>query len=60
MLAELLEKHVRQQRRGFKDDEKMLPYTQAGLGSLSVLMRQARAPVGALLNTLANAIWPAK
>ena len=44
-MAEVLEKHVQPQRRGFKDDEKMLPFTQAGTEGLTVLMRQARAPV---------------
>lgn len=45
LVGEILEKHVRHQKRGFKDDEKMAPYTSAGTQGLVVLMRQARAQV---------------
>ena len=44
-ICDQLEKHVRPQRRGFKDDEKMLPYTEAGVTGLRIVMRQARARV---------------
>lgn len=44
-MSSLLEQHVRPQKRGFKDDEKMLPYTRAGTAGLSLLLRKARCPV---------------
>ena len=51
-MSTLLEKHVRSQRRGFKDDEKMLPYTKAGVAGLRLLLRKARTPVSMLLLSL--------
>jgi len=44
-LGDVLREHVKPQTRGFKDDEKMQPYTDAGPEKLMVLMRPARTSV---------------
>ena len=49
-LGDVLREHVKPQKRGFKDDEKMQPYTEAGLEELTVLMRPARTSVSIFLS----------
>jgi hypothetical protein len=44
-LGEVLQELVKPQKRGFKDDEKMQPYTEAGLEKLTLLMRPTRTSV---------------
>lgn len=45
VLSEVLSRHLFGGRRGFKDDEKLLPYAEAGLKGLTLAMRPERCQV---------------
>ena len=45
VLADVLHKHTKPQRRGFKDDEKLQAYVDLGAQGLTVLMRRPRCQV---------------